>query len=538
MQLTMKNLAEHLKHYRPTSKILFDAGLRSFKIFTKDQKDFSPESLYVGRASSLPDTYNFTERVNFVLLQDTEVPSSFRESHLTNIIAIDGDQDFFAVINDLQDFFAQREFVSAAITRLLAALAQGKSIQEILDLSFEILGNPLMLTDSTHYLVAYAGWDENLDEPEWIHYLKHGYVSNEYALAISNDLEFRRKMISDIVAPVVVHYREIYRHPQMVSRVYAKGINLAYLSMLAAYRPFRETDFELVTIICDIISILMQQSQEKLVVANSEVESLLIDLLKNEHDQKYIEEKISNYNLDFHDEMCLLCLDAGEIFDSAEKMFFVKSLMQNFFIGGISFIYNGKVLVVTEHKNKHKLMLTAEKISSLAALLRSHDLAAGISRPFTSLREIKLHYEQALHTLKTAQHLKHPGPVYYYEDYFLYYLVALMLQKEDMRNICHPRLLALIARDKEKNSSYAVTLYLYLQHNGDVAATAQAMHIHYNTLKYRMQKIAESLEADITDYNTLLKCKITFLALEYYHKISFTEYFSQVSIPEETPYLL
>jgi len=56
--------------------------------------------------------------------------------------------------------------------------------------------------------------------------------------------------------------------------------------------------------------------------------------------------------------------------------------------------------------------------------------------------------------------------------------------------------------------------------------------------KYRLQKIAESLDADITDYSMLQKCKITFLALELYHKISFAEYFDKVSIPEETPYLL
>jgi sugar diacid utilization regulator len=395
-----------------------------------------------------------------------------------------------------------------------------------------------MLTDSTHHLVAHAGWDENLDEPQWQHYLKHGYIANEFALAVSNDLEFRRKMISDIVAPVVIHYREIFRHPQMVSRVYAKGINLAYLNVLAAYRPFRETDFELATIICDIILIMMQQAQDKLVVANTEIESLLIDILKNGPEQKDVDERLGSHKLSFSDEICLFCLDAGEIFDSTEKMFFVKSLMQNFFIGGISFIYNGRVLVIAEYKNNNKLILTADKISSLASLLQTHDLTCGVSRPFANLKDIKLHYEQALQALKTAQHLKHPGPIYFYEDYFLYYLVATMLQNDDLRNICHPGLLELIARDKEKNSSYATSLYLYLQHNGDVTATAQAMHVHYNTLKYRLQKIAESLEADITDYSTLLKCKITFLALELYHKISFTEYFDKVSIPEETPYLL
>ena len=84
-------------------------------------------------------------------------------------------------------------------------------------------------------------------------------------------------MASDIVEPVIVP--DILKHPSMINRVYAKGANIAYLSILAVYRPFADVDFELARIICDIISIIMQ-SQEKLVVANTEIESFIIDILK------------------------------------------------------------------------------------------------------------------------------------------------------------------------------------------------------------------------------------------------------------------
>ncbi|NLM51467.1 MAG: hypothetical protein GX197_01385 [Firmicutes bacterium] len=536
MLLTMKKAANYLAKYQPTTRIFFDAQIRSFKLITQETTQFSTDYLYLGKVSALPIAHIFTERINFVLLEDTELPAGFRENHLVNFILIKNNYSLYEIINDVQEFFSIREFVSDSITQLLEALSQGKSIQDILNISYEILGNPLMLTDATHYLIGHAGWDENLDEPEWVHYLKHGYISNEFALAITNDLEFRQKMASDIVEPVVVHY-DILKHPSMINRVYAKGANIAYLSILSVYRPFADVDFELARIICDIISIIMQQSQEKLVVANTEIESFIINILKNEYDDKYIEEKMSNYHLNTLDELCLICLDAGEVFDSAEKMFFVKSLMQNFFVGGISVIFNGKVLVLTECKHKGQLLLTKEKLSSLATLLRSHSLYAGISRPFTSLTELSIHYDQALNALKTAQHLNHNGPIFLYENYYFYYLVDSMLEHDNIKNICHPQLLELIKRDKEKSSSYALSLYQYLQHNGDIQQTAKVMHLHYNTMKYRLQRISEIAGFNLNDYNTLFKCKLTFIALELYHKIDFLDYFERVNIPEETPYL-
>ena len=74
-----------------------------------------------------------------------------------------------------------------------------------------------MLTDITHYLIGHAGWDENLDEPEWVHYLKHGYISNEFALAITNDLELDRKWLRLLNLLLSIM---IFSHPSMINRVY------------------------------------------------------------------------------------------------------------------------------------------------------------------------------------------------------------------------------------------------------------------------------------------------------------------------------
>ncbi|MCR3922170.1 MAG: helix-turn-helix domain-containing protein, partial [Firmicutes bacterium] len=330
----------------------------------------------------------------------------------------------------------------------------------------------------------------------------------------------------------VIEYEGILNNAQMIGRITSKGTNIAYLAMLDAAKPFSETDYELVPIICDVLSIIMQ-SQEKLSVATSEIESLVIDILNNSHDQRYISEKINSSQLQPIDELCLVCIGADQALDSTQKMVFVKSLMQYFFVGSTSVVYSGNVLIMIEYKRNH-LLFTEGKIADFKQLLVSHNLHAGVSRPFYRLSDIKLHYKQALNAIITARMINHGELLYFYEDYFFHYLVKSFLESNSLHNICLPQLLELIKRDKEKSSSYSISLYRYLQNNGDIKATSRAMHLHYNTMKYRLQKISDVMEVDLKDYDLLLKCKLSFLALEIYHKVNFTDYFEQVRIPEET----
>ena len=267
------------------------------------------------------------------------MPAVLHCSHLINYILLEPGHGLEDIINNLQDLFAIREYIGESGKKLLHALAEGKNIQKILNISYEILGNPVMLTDATHHLLAHAGWDETLDEPEWQHYLKYGYVSDRLALAVGNDLSFRQEMTSHIVRPVIIQYENIYKHPQIVSRVYANGINIAYLSVLAANKPFTSADLELASMISEVVSVIMQHSQDKLVVANTPVESFIIELLKT-ITMRSISKKTSNFQLNFFNDICLIYLHAGEIFDSAEKCF-CKNTDAKLFVGSISVIYKG-----------------------------------------------------------------------------------------------------------------------------------------------------------------------------------------------------
>ena len=64
------------------------------------------------------------------------------------------------------------------------------------------------------------------------------------------------------------------------------------------------------------------------------------------------------------------------------------------------------------------------------------------------------------------------------------------------------RLLRLLQEDRENNTDLYYTLKVYLMNENNVTMAADSLHIHRNTLVYRLKQIRECIEADINDNET------------------------------------
>ena len=59
---------------------------------------------------------------------------------------------------------------------------------------------------------------------------------------------------------------------------------------------------------------------------------------------------------------------------------------------------------------------------------------------------------------------------------------------ESSRTFCHPKMQFLLDYDKEHHSEFAYTLYMYLTHERNLAATSEAMDMHRTSLVYRVKR--------------------------------------------------
>lgn len=69
--------------------------------------------------------------------------------------------------------------------------------------------------------------------------------------------------------------------------------------------------------------------------------------------------------------------------------------------------------------------------------------------------------------------------------------------------------------DEANGTDYLHTLYEWLRHPGDPRAAGQALRIHPNTLRYRMRRVAELSDVDLTDPNVRLALLVQLVAVRW-----------------------
>lgn len=71
------------------------------------------------------------------------------------------------------------------------------------------------------------------------------------------------------------------------------------------------------------------------------------------------------------------------------------------------------------------------------------------------------------------------------------------------------------AHDVEHGTAYAATLAAWLDHPGDARTAAARLHVHPNTLRYRMSHLGDVVDLDLTDPATRLSARLELAALGF-----------------------
>lgn len=69
--------------------------------------------------------------------------------------------------------------------------------------------------------------------------------------------------------------------------------------------------------------------------------------------------------------------------------------------------------------------------------------------------------------------------------------------------------------DKTNGTDYFHTLKAYVEHNLDASKTSAALFVHYNTVKYKINRIRELFALDLFHSPSILQVLLLFRILEY-----------------------
>lgn len=156
---------------------------------------------------------------------------------------------------------------------------------------------------------------------------------------------------------------------------------------------------------------------------------------------------------------------------------------------------NGTVILIG-HDDAHR---QAGEIEQISAWVSEHHLRCSISDPYRDVMLTAKEYELIRRTLAQATELHGAWGAFYYDDYKLMALIEDSRQHLDMRLYEHSLPGEIERYDVANHTEYLTTLKAYLFSHMDTAATADRLHVHKNTVFYRLNKIRELFRIDFTD---------------------------------------
>ncbi|MEL1133720.1 helix-turn-helix domain-containing protein [Desulfitobacterium sp. THU1] len=163
-------------------------------------------------------------------------------------------------------------------------------------------------------------------------------------------------------------------------------------------------------------------------------------------------------------------------------------------------------------------MIVNQVLAQAEERIVSRKVRVGTGRRYDQPSELFRSYQEAKVAVRLSVLLKGKGNMTYFRDLGVERILY-NHDKQELLEFYREILVDLETHDKQKNE-LVETLENYLSHHCDLKATANALFLHPNSLRYRLKRIEEILDVNLEDFDTIVALIIAF---KIKHLIGFKE---------------
>lgn len=506
MNLYFSLIADELKDLTVKINTYFqnEPPLKDIRFLAEGQV-YHDDSLYFYDPEHLVQTAGDSMPKNLLITGGPVDPDLFPDH---NMIIIDSCCPAPLLFSRIQDIFADYD---VWYNRMQNAIILHTGIAQVLNIAAEKLNNPIALFDTTASLVQWAGtFTEDISGSLWDNALHKGYTLDYFTYDEWKNLT-QKMSYADV--PFICQSGKDPLHSILVCPLTIGGKFVASLGMTSINAPFTDGQIRLVYIIKEMLEMALHNSNilRRTTEGNSYyVESLLNGLA--------IDEKIIAYYLNrrgwkINASFCLLNFSYPINSNNLDIITqpYIGRITQSFPLGVIC-SHEESVIVIL---NTSDYSVNESRFKDiLQELYQSFQLQCGISTEFYDFTDLKYYYIQSKSALQEGRREKPQQAYYYYLDYYQSNLIHALDSVTSLKSLCHPRILQMWKSNDASQLSLIDTLYSYLLNGRNITTTAAALHIHRNTLLYRLNKIADFLAVDFENLSSellfylLLSCVI------------------------------
>lgn len=393
---------------------------------------------------------------------------------------------------------------------LVKTLSKGSNLQTLVDLGYQMLGNPFTITDLSVKLLASTGESLVTDDPVWNElHINNNFIFETYSYYVKESLFDE---IAKNEEPF--YWLDPYcKYTRIIGKITINNRNVAVLVACAHNQDFRECDKEIISILCDAFSIELQKNKYNHLSQGLLHQSFLLDLLDDKFkDKSKIDERIKILGLKLKRKLFVIFLDTQNFDATKSTLPYLREEVELKLANASAVIYNNNVAILASCENEMHFLKNESKV--LREFMITNNLQAGISRSFTDLTEVREHYLESVEALKLGNLVKKEAHFFRYADYLIYDFINSHADNENYKKFLHRSLLKLMEYDKKNSTEFVHNFHIYLRNFKNIKDSATALNIHRNTMFYRIEKIESILNVDLNDVDILFQLYLSYKILE------------------------
>lgn len=459
MKLSMSMLSWYLREHAPVCHIEDDdLSIEGLRFVLDDADHMQPQYLYFCNAETFFSSRQYSGSYLAV------------NRHSTMLFM---DSDYNTLLNKILSAF---EFFTNLEGRLLEAASANAPLKTFLDIMEPVLENPFLIAnlDSSYRLTTdYTGhrvdplWSKTCDRNMNNHpslYIPYFDIHGNRILELSEE-------------PRLV--RNVYDGGDPVLMLYLKknGENVGSIAILQEHSELTAQNLQLAPILARYCIFA-----EEFTAASGQIQSgssLFRNLLEGQEIGRDNMERI--LRLLPPAPWRLLQFRLTQRTDQLAKNALMRNLqsLEDLFFPTIEEAVCCALISESNLQHRQK---------SLSQPFPIHGVTISASMPFSDLSTLPLRKHQAQFVWEQSD--KEAG-LHLCEQFACDYLLRTFRSITSTKNLLHPALETLRKYDNENQTELRQTLSVFLHHERNQLFSARAMHIHPNTMRYRLQRITE-----------------------------------------------
>lgn len=391
--------------------------------------------------------------------------------------------------------------------KIYSVLPSG-SLQDLMDVCYEVTRTPILIVDITYNVLGIAPATPTGDYL-WDYLLEHhGYETDKVALMLEDGII---QSVDQNKAPYVIDWGSQEGHPKIQGIVRINNTVEAYVTMNCTGSEVTPDKLKAMEIIQTICGYFYKGNETEGNMFHTYQKVFMTELMNDRiQTEEQLDRWFEDMDMQIDAPFAVTAISAPE-----EKGRLLLSLIrkscQSLPVRQLMLIQNN--ILYTLYFGSSVLQ-NQSYLHALTDILKRFDGHCGISREFSDLLNFSIYRRQASHALSIGLDLHIQGTYYQYKDYPLQSILLPRVKKMAKADYIPPVLEEIKQYDDKNSTEFLLTLRTWLHYLQNTSDTAAALHIHRNTLMYRLNKIEELFDLSLKDYETCLQFMNTFYMLE------------------------